>query len=482
MLDLLIVGGGIVGAGIARDAAMRGMRVMLVEQRDFASGTSSRSSRLLHGGLRYLAQGRVGLVREAGREKQILRRIAPHLYRPLPFTFPTLPSGPWRRWKLGLGVRIYHLLCGGERPRVLSRDALLSQVEPLRRDRDWTGGVVYEDAQTSDARLVLDTLRSAELAGAELRSYTQLVGASRDGVGWRCQLARHEPWVSAEENAEESGEEEVAARCVVHATGPWMERLPESRTQLRLTKGVHLVISAERLPLTSAVVMSEGDRILFALPWGERVVLGTTDTDYRGPLEEPPCEPEDIEYILRIANDTFDASLASEDVTATWAGIRPLLASPGAAGKPSDTSRRHRIIAGDTGWWDVAGGKLTTYREMAEEAVDRVASQLGRRFPPCSTATTPLLERESAAHSGWLPPVVSRSVVEHCCRHEWTRHLDDLMIRRTAWHTYLHSPYETATQAAAWMAELLEWSDQQREQQLSAYRDVSNRGSSGVGL
>ena len=140
------------------------------------------------------------------------------------------------------------------------------------------------------------------------------------------------------------------------------------------------------------------------------------------------------------------------------------------------------IIAGDTGWWDVAGGKLTTYREMAEEAVDRVASQLGRRFPPCSTATTPLLERESAAHSGWLPPVVSRSVVEHCCRHEWTRHLDDLMIRRTAWHTYLHSPYETATQAAAWMAELLEWSDQQREQQLSAYRDVSNRGSSGVGL
>ena len=363
--DLLVVGGGIVGAGVARDAASRGLKVLLVEQSDFASGTSSRSSRLLHGGLRYLAQGRIGLVREASVEKMRLSRLAPHLSQSLAFVFPVWEGALVSRWKLALGVRIYDLLCGGRnlgKSRSYKRDALLDKVPGLNADR-LRGGVRYFDALTNDARLVIDTLRSAVAEGATLLNYTAYVSGEPADGGWRGVLKDHL-----------DGTAEVRVKAVVNATGAWAAGLPHSGVRLRLTKGVHLVVDHTRLPVADAVVLPEGKRILFVIPWGERVILGTTDTDYAGDPADVRTDAADAEYVLGIVNAAFPAAkLVAADVISTWAGVRPLIAPPRAkAGDPSDTSRNHTIRMPEPGWFDVAGGKLTTYRLMAEQTVDKV--------------------------------------------------------------------------------------------------------------
>ena len=461
ILDVLVIGGGIVGAGIARDAAMRGMRTGLVEQHDFASGTSSRSSRLLHGGIRYLAQGRVGLVREANKEKTVLREIAPHLAEPLPFIFPTRKGSPWSRWKLSIGVKLYDLLCGLRR---LGRSSSLSVQETLAllpglSTEKLTGSVRYFDALTNDARLVIDTLRSAARHGAAVHNYVRFVDAQQQGNVWNCQLE------------DRSGKHfEASARTVVNAAGPWSDRVPNSSTKLRLTKGVHLVIDRHRLPVPEAVVIAEGERILFAIPWGERVILGTTDTDYDGPLDNPPCNDEDIDYILYSVIDAFPtAQLERTDVLSTWAGLRPLVADP--HGNPSDISRRHQVTMSHPGWWDVTGGKLTTYRLMAEETVSAIAKRLGMRGAErCRTAHVPLLETASTDDpSGILPPPVSHESVKHFCRSEWAWHLDDVMIRRSSWHYYHRDRREIAKRVAQWMAGELGWSEPQKRAELSHY-------------
>ncbi|MEX2170298.1 MAG: glycerol-3-phosphate dehydrogenase/oxidase [Pirellulales bacterium] len=462
ILDVLVVGGGIVGAGIARDAAMRGLRTGLVEQHDFASGTSSRSSRLLHGGIRYLAQGRVGLVREANKEKTVLREIAPHLAEPLPFIFPTRKGSPWSRWKLSIGVKLYDLLCGLRR---LGRSSSLSVQKTLAllpglSTEKLTGSVRYFDALTNDARLVLDTLRSAARHGASVHNYVRFVDAQLQGNVWNCKL----------EDPRTGRNCEASARTVVNAAGPWSDRLPNSSTKLRLTKGVHLVIERSRLPVPDAVVIAEGERILFAIPWGERVILGTTDTDYDGPLDNPPCDEADIDYILHAVNDAFPtARLERTDVLSTWAGLRPLVADP--HGNPSDISRRHKVVMSHPGWWDVTGGKLTTYRLMAEETVSAIAKRLGLRGAArCRTAHVPLLENSKPDDpSSILPPPVTQENVQHFCRSEWARHLDDVMIRRSSWHYYHRDRREIAERVAAWMAGELEWSELEKRAELSRY-------------
>ncbi len=464
-LDVLVVGGGIVGAGIARDAAMRGLRVGLVEQHDLAFGTSSRSSRLLHGGIRYLAQGRVGMVREASREKSVLHRIAPHLAEPLAFVFPTYRRSPWPLWKLAPGVKLYDLLCGGENlgaSRCFGRRELLDHV-PGIASGNLTGGVRYFDALTNDARLVLDTLRSAARHGAMISNYTRLEEASPGADGWRCELRD----VRADHGLS------LMARSVVNAGGPWAEKLAHSRVQLRLTKGVHLVIDRQRLPVPEAVVMTQGRRILFAIPWGRRVILGTTDTDYDRPPEQVCTEPDDIQYILEVINGAFpSAGLSASDVRSTWAGLRPLLASR--RGGPSDISRAHRIDMPEPGWLDVAGGKLTTYRLIAQQAVDRLLGHLDRKASACRTAEEPLLPAEDPAGiSGILPPPVSRKLVEHFCRNEWAEHLDDVMLRRTGWHFYLDNADQVATEVVAWMAPILDWDPDREESELARYQQVT---------
>lgn len=462
-LDVLVIGGGIVGAGVARDAAMRGMRTGLVEQHDFASGTSSRSSRLLHGGIRYLAQGRIGLVREANKEKTVLREIAPHLAEPLPFIFPTRRHSPWAQWKLSIGVKLYDLLCGLRRlgrSRSLNVQQTLELVPELSTE-NLTGSVRYFDAFTNDARLVLDTLRSAAAHGASVHNYVRFVDAQPLGNVWSCKL----------EDVRSGRIFEVRARAVVNAAGPWSDRLPHSSTKLRLTKGVHLVIERSRLPVPEAVVIAEGSRILFAIPWGERVILGTTDTDYDGPLDNPPCNEEDIQYVLKAVNEAFPTvQLGQSDVLSTWAGLRPLIADP--HGNPSDISRRHQITMSHPGWWDVTGGKLTTCRLMAEETVSEIAKWLRTRGAErCPTAHVPLLEKVPADDpSGILPPPVTQKNVQHFCRSEWARHLDDVMIRRTSWHYYHRDREAIAERVAQWMADELSWNDSQRQAELSRYQ------------
>ena len=329
--DLLVIGGGIVGAGVARDAASRGLKVLLVEQSDFASGTSSRSSRLLHGGLRYLAQGRIGLVREASVEKMRLSRLAPHLSQSLAFVFPVWEGASVPRWKLALGVRIYDLLCGGRNlgmSHSYKRDALLEKVPGLNGDL-LRGGVSYFDALTNDARLVIDTLHSSEADETTLLNYVGYVSGDPVEGGWHCTVKDHLDGTTAE----------VRARAVVNAAGAWAARLPHSGVRLRLTKGIHLVIDRSRLPVADAVVLPEGKRILFVIPWGERVILGTTDTDYAGDPADVRTEPVDVEYVLGIVNAAFPAAkLAASDAISTWAGVRPLIAPPG----PSQATRPTR--------------------------------------------------------------------------------------------------------------------------------------------
>jgi glycerol-3-phosphate dehydrogenase len=366
-LDLLVIGGGIVGSGIARDAAMRGLRVGLVEQHDFASGTSSRSSRLLHGGLRYLAQGHVGLVHEASVEKKVIHQIAPHLAEPLPFIFPTYTDNRnWVLWQLKIGVKIYDLLCRGRNlgdSTWLNRDEVLQRVPELN-PTNLTGAVRYFDGLTNDARLTIDTLRSATRSGAVLANYCRFTGAT-SARAWECDL----------EDQLNQNKLKVRARVVVNATGPWADGLPHSRVKLRTTKGVHLVVERGRVPVPDTVVMTEGKRILFAIPWGERTILGTTDTDYNGSLNQVTVEQAEIQYILGVVNRFFPAAaLTDSDVISAWAGLRPLIAD--ANGKPSDISRSHEIRMPEPGWWDVAGGKLTTYRLMAEQTVDQIIKWL----------------------------------------------------------------------------------------------------------
>jgi glycerol-3-phosphate dehydrogenase len=231
---------------------------------------------------------------------------------------------------------------------------------------------------------------------------------------------------------------------------------------------VHLVVDRQRLPLPDAVVMTQDNRILFAIPWGARVILGTTDTDYAGNLEAVHTEIADVVYILDIVNHSFPGlAIRPDDVLSTWAGLRPLIAS--ARGGPSDISRAHQIRSPQPGWLDIAGGKLTTYRLISEQTVDRVYGHLGRRSPPCRTAAEPLLPpADVAGCSGILPPAVTREAVEHYCRNEWAQHLCDVMIRRTSWQYYRTDAAEVARQVAAWMGEICDWDATRQEAELQA--------------
>ncbi len=475
-LDLLIIGGGIVGSGIARDAAMRGLRVGLVEQHDFAFGTSSRSSRLLHGGLRYLAQGRVGLVHEASVEKKIVHHIAPHIAEPLPFIFPTYRGNKdWVLWQLKIGVKIYDLLCGGRnlgKSTWLHRDEVLKSVPSLTPE-GLNGAVRYYDGFTNDARLTLDTLRSAAKHGAILLNYCRYESAARDVADsvWKCEMR---------DSLSDKGFQ-VHARTVVNATGPWADGLPHSSVKLRVTKGVHLVVERARVPVPDTVVMTEGKRILFAIPWGERTILGTTDTDYNGSPEDITANAEDIRYLLKVTNQFFpNAKLTEPDLISGWAGLRPLVADP--HGRPSDVSRSHEILNPEPFWWDVAGGKLTTYRLMAEQTVDHIVKAVkglngspGFVSQPCRTAQEPLLlPAETAGVSGILPPEFGPRAVEHYVKSEWALHVDDVMVRRTKWHYYFRDAALKAEQVADWMTELLGWTDAQRSAEIARYHEMAD--------
>jgi len=381
-LDLLVVGGGITGAGVARDAALRGLSVALVEAVDFAAGTSSRSSKLIHGGVRYLQQGDVALVREAATERRVLREIAPHSTIPALMVLPTYRRAT--QMKLAAGLWTFEKLAGVEendRHRMWSAAEAVEN-EPCIDPEGLYGAATYTEYLTDDARLVLDNVAGACEAGAHCVNHARVENVDAGGATISDALTDRSI--------------RVRARVVVNAAGPWVDAVRRERTvdgdrRLQLTKGVHLVVDHARLPLRHVVVMNARDkRPVFAVPRDGTTYIGTTDTTYDQPTLYPAVTAEDADYLLEAANRTFGGRpLERSDIQAAWAGLRPLLAEEGK--RPSEISRRDEILADpSTGLLSIAGGKLTAYRKMAERVVDRVEEALGRRPTPPSTATTPL--------------------------------------------------------------------------------------------
>jgi len=416
VMDLLVIGGGITGAGVAREAALRGLSTVLVDKGDFASGTSSRSSKLIHGGLRYLAQGDVALVREAARERAVLRRLAPHLALPVWMMVPAASVGG--RLKMQAGVWTFEKLAGaeaGDKYDVLDRAQTL-EVEPGLRVSPLAGSVIFQEFVTDDARLVLETLQAAAARGARVANYAEVVSVEDDPAGRRVTIRDGLTGSSLA----------VRTRTIVNASGPWFDRVqgllaPSSPSRLQLTRGIHLVVPASRLPVRHSVVLKSPDgRSTFVVPRGRVVYIGTTDTHYEGQAEEPGVSAEDARYLLDSVAATFADAPTADDIVGTWSGVRPLLRQDGKS--PSEISRRDELTVGPGPVVSIAGGKLTTYRRMAERVCAEVFGLLGRGADPAvDSSSTPLAgggadEQESAK--------------------EATRRLDDEPLETRLWATY----------------------------------------------
>ena len=518
--DLLVIGGGITGAGVARDAAMRGLRVALVEQEDFASGTSSRSSRLVHGGLRYLEHGALGLVFESSRERRTLLRIAPHLVRPLSFIWPVYRGARITRWKLSAAMTVYDVLSlyrnVARHKRLAPRDVLAREpgLEPSRLQ----GGARYWDAAADDARLTLATARSAAADGAVILNHARVVGFVRDAA----RIVGAKVLAPLDDQAFE-----VRARVVVNATGPWSDRVerlarPGSIAGIRGSKGVHICVPRSRAGNVAALTLiaPQDGRVMFVLPAGSFTIVGTTDTFDDVAPEAVRATEADVAYLLAAANEFLPhARLTTADVVSAWAGLRPLAASAAVASAPGSTSREHAIQETEPGLVRVTGGKLTTYRAMASEVVDVVQQLSGAQLVRSRTANVPLIggdlndfaseiaaatrdtgDAEIAARlvhahgSEWRriwaltdvdPGLRERVVAEgpyllaelkFGVLEEMARTLADLLIRRTpiAFETADHGR-SAARRVAPAVAQWLGWSDSQADSALADFDRESAR-------
>ncbi|MFZ5440115.1 MAG: glycerol-3-phosphate dehydrogenase/oxidase [Myxococcota bacterium] len=375
--DLVVVGGGITGAGIARDAALRGLKVALLEKLDFGAGTSSKSSKLIHGGLRYLEQAEIGLVFESVNERKRLMKLARHLVRPLPFLVTNYKGD--RRWlaTLALGLWIYDALCffGNYRNHVTYGAKKTLSLEPGLRPSGLNGGILYYDCMTDDARLTLECVLDATSLGAAIVNHARAGKLLRDASGKICGVVAHDE--------ETGGTVEVRSKVVINATGPWSDEVRALAGEPRIlkpTKGIHVVIDSQRLPIKHALMMSSprDKRVVFGIPWGlGRTVIGTTDTFFDGSADKVEPTKADVDYLLEVANAYFPgAELKADDVLSTWSGLRPLLAPEDESAGASAVSREH-MIYDSPGFLTIAGGKLTTFRRMAAEVVDRALPQLG---------------------------------------------------------------------------------------------------------
>lgn len=463
-LDVLVVGGGVVGCGSALDAAQRGLTVGLVERHDLASGTSSRSSRLAHGGLRYLEQREFALVHEALTERGLLLdRLAPHLVRPVPFLFPVTHRG-WERPYVGFGIQVYDLLSrlgayGGlmQRPRTLSAKAVAGIAPGIKPD-SMVGAVRFHDAQIDDARHTVAVARTAAAHGAAIATRAAVVRLLREDGRVVGVVVRDEVT---------SGEFEVRARVVLCATGVWTDELlamadPDSKGAVRQSKGVHLVIPREAFPSTSALIARTPASVLFLLPWGRHWLVGTTDTDYVGDRDEPRVDEADVDYLIEQANRWLAKPLTRADVVGVYSGLRPLLSS-GAGDETTSMSREHAVLRPAPGLVMIAGGKYTTYRVMAADAVDVAvaarAETVNDTVPPSHTDELPLVgaagyaaawaSRERTAKAAEL----SVSTVEHLLRRHGDRVRDVLDLvandRQLAQPLHPEAPYLLAEAVVA---------------------------------
>ena len=372
--DLIIIGGGITGAGIALDATLRGIKTALVEMQDFAAGTSSKSTKLIHGGLRYLKQGEVRLVREVGKERAILYRNAPHMVIPESMLLPLVKGGSFGKYGTSVGLALYDRLASvkpGEKRRMLNRQEAI-ECEPLLNRDLLDGGCVYSEYRTNDARLTLEVIKTAKDNGALAANYTKvesLTYADKKVVGVSCRDLLTDTVIN------------IKARKIVNAAGPWVDDLRKkdnSLTNQRLhhTKGVHIVVPHERLPVNQSAYFDVFDkRMVFVIPRGKTTYIGTTDTDYDKDLVSPAVTKEDVEYLLKAANTMFPTvEVTQSDIVSSWAGIRPLIHQEGKSA--SEISRKDEIFLSGSGLLSIAGGKLTGFRKMAQRVVDLVIKDL----------------------------------------------------------------------------------------------------------
>ncbi len=481
--DLLVIGGGITGCGVARDAAMRGLRVALFERDDFASGTSGRSSRLVHGGIRYLERVQLHLVHESIRERQTLLRIAPHVVRPLAFTWPLYRGARVGKLKLSTGLLVYQLMALGRARRHFTLNAAETIArEPALKGAGLTGGAVYYDACTDDARLTVVNALSARENGAMVANHTRVTELLRKKNG-KAIGAIVEPRYSG-------AAYEVPARVIVNATGVWENRFitDELAQHRRGSKGVHISVARERLGNHDALTLISpiDGRVMFCLPAGPQTIIGTTDTWTAESPETVHASLDDVDYLLRSANAYFPrAQLTREDLVSAWAGIRPLAKS--SSTNPSAVSREHSIVTDSSGVISVTGGKLTTYRSMAAEIVDLVQTSLGRKRQRSPTDSTELpgadrtkeiarLQHQDGSLSAPLLeglPYTGADLVYGVTR-EMAQTLSDLLIRRThlAFEARDHGS-SVALLAARIVAPLLGWNEETASARVREYeRDV----------
>ncbi|MBJ8338461.1 glycerol-3-phosphate dehydrogenase/oxidase [Antrihabitans sp. YC3-6] len=385
--DIVVIGGGVVGAGTALDAATRGLKVALVEARDFASGTSSRSSKMFHGGLRYLEQLEFGLVREALRERELsLTTLAPHLVKPLPFLFPLTHRG-WERPYVAAGMLLYDQLGGAKSvpaQKHLTRSGALRLAPGLKRN-SLVGGIRFYDTVVDDARHTMTVARTAAYYGAVVRTSTQVVGFLREAD--RVSGVRVH-------DSEDGRSAEIRAHVVVNATGVWTDEIQalsrqKGRFRVRASKGVHIVVPRDRIVSEAAIILRTPTSVLFLIPWGTHWIIGTTDTDWNLDLAHPAATKADIDYILTRVNQVLVTPLTHADIDGVYAGLRPLLA--GESDETSKLSREHAVARVAPGLIAIAGGKYTTYRVMAEDAVEAAAEDIPARVSPSITQKVPLM-------------------------------------------------------------------------------------------
>jgi glycerol-3-phosphate dehydrogenase len=375
--DLLVIGGGITGAGIALDASSRGLNVALLEKKDYAWGTSSRSTKLIHGGLRYLKQMEFGLVKEVGMERAIVHKNARHLVIPEKMLLPIIKNGSLSKNMSSLALWVYDFLAGvkpQERRRMLNAEQT-SLIEPLLRKDNLIGGAVYFEYRSDDARLTIENIKTAVNYGAICLNYAQVTGFSYDGYN-KIESVAVEDLISGENY-------NIKAKIVVNAAGPWVDNLRMLDAEgvkgkrLFLSKGVHIVVPREKMPIQQSVYFDvQGDnRMVFAIPRDRITYIGTTDTEYSRSIDDPEPNIEDVNYILKAVNEMFPSlGLTREDVQSSWTGLRPLIHEEGKSA--SELSRKDEIFYSETGLISIAGGKLTGYRKMAERVVDKVCQRL----------------------------------------------------------------------------------------------------------
>ena len=391
--DLVVIGGGVTGAGIALDAASRGMSVALVEKNDFASGTSSRSTKLIHGGLRYLKQFEIMLVREVGRERATVHRLAPHLVKSEKMLLPLIKDGTFGKFTTSLGLMVYDVLAGVERADqrvMLSREETLEK-EPLLKNDVVEGGGLYAEYRTDDARLTIEIIKTAASFGASSLNYLRADDFVYDEHGMVAGVEVTDMLTEASFS--------IKGTYVVSAAGPWVDKLRAINDSLEgkhlfLSKGVHLVVPHERFPLRQSIYYDVPDgRMIFSIPRGKITYIGTTDTPYDGNINHVVTNQEDADYLIAAVNNLFpDIQLRQEDIISSWAGLRPLIHEEGKSA--SEISRKDEIFESDNGLLSIAGGKLTGYRKMSEKIVDLVAKKFRkvqqRKFKSCYTDKIPL--------------------------------------------------------------------------------------------